>query len=313
MKTRRFLLFVCMLALLVTSLAVPTFALSPPPVGHTYDLTLENEETGTKMLLYWEEVDNATFYEIYRSTTGSEGNFDLLATTDQTTYHDTGLKPGTQYCYRVRGGAELDEDVVFGSYSLTAEAFTGITADFVKKKLRKAYKVADAWMSPALTNCDTSTRIRIKHKDYYSKEKVTDDYCPVTSKTITTKKKLKKFLYKYFERSIVNNFVSMAYYEKSGQLYMIDRFDENSAYAKLNDDHLKESDIVRFIRNRYSYYDVLVSETYRDIEGNYSEYHYLHGFLNQNGYWVFGEPRGIALYGKTNHWDYLWNDYYAKL
>lgn len=312
MKTRRFLLFVCMLALLVTSMAVPTLAMSPPPVGRIYDLTPENEETGTKMLLYWEEAENATFYEIYRSTTGKEDSFDLLATTDQSVYHDTELKPGTKYYYRVRGGAEPNGDVVYGSYSWTAE-FTGVTPDFVEKKLRKAYKVADAWMNPTLTNCDTSTRIRIKHKDYYSKKTVTDDYCPVTSKTITTKKKLKKYLYKHFERSIVNNFVSMAYYEKNGQLYMIDRFDETSDYAKLANDHLKEHDIVRFIRNRYSYYDVLVSETYRDLDGNQRDYHYLHGFLNQNGYWVFGEPSGIALYGKTNRWDYYWNAYYSKL
>jgi hypothetical protein len=53
----------------------------------------------------WQDgSSNETKFEVHRSTTGESGVFTLLATTgpNLVAYHDRGLEPGTQYCYRIR-------------------------------------------------------------------------------------------------------------------------------------------------------------------------------------------------------------------
>ena len=55
--------------------------------------------------LAWQDNSrNETGGEVHRSTTGPEGSFTLLATTDAdvTRYSDYSVSPGTQYCYKVR-------------------------------------------------------------------------------------------------------------------------------------------------------------------------------------------------------------------
>ena len=59
----------------------------------------------TRIELAWKDnSSNETGFEIRRSTTGPDGSFPVIATTgaSATSYPDTGLSLGTQYCYEVR-------------------------------------------------------------------------------------------------------------------------------------------------------------------------------------------------------------------
>ncbi len=66
-------------------------------------LTATTDSSGLAIDLSWSAVAGAPQYTIERRS-GSNGNFIPVATVDspQTTYHDTGLAPGTLYFYRVR-------------------------------------------------------------------------------------------------------------------------------------------------------------------------------------------------------------------
>lgn len=53
----------------------------------------------------WQDnATNETGFEIRRSTTGPDGSFPVIATSgaNATSYSDTGLSHGTQYCYKIR-------------------------------------------------------------------------------------------------------------------------------------------------------------------------------------------------------------------
>jgi len=61
--------------------------------------------SSSRIDLSWRDNSaNETGFEVRRSTTGPGGSFPVIATTgaNATAYADTGLTPGTPYCYRVR-------------------------------------------------------------------------------------------------------------------------------------------------------------------------------------------------------------------
>lgn len=73
----------------------------------------------------WGADSHADGYQLFRSTTGSTGNYALRATTvTARAYADTGLTPATQYCYEVRSFRTPGKNTVYAGFSSPACAMT---------------------------------------------------------------------------------------------------------------------------------------------------------------------------------------------
>src|SRR5262249_34036402 len=73
--------------------------------------------------LQWQDdANNETGWEVQRSTTGSRGTFTVLATlgANASSYADTGLTPGTLYCYRVRSFRHNGASTMYAAFTNTA-------------------------------------------------------------------------------------------------------------------------------------------------------------------------------------------------
>lgn len=304
-------IFVLLLTALMLS-PVSALAAKSKEIGQNWNFWVYNNGELTKLYLEWEEVDNADYYELYRSKTGKEDSYTLIATVDGTRYEDDNLKKETNYYYKMRAAAEQPDGSVQYSDFLEDLVSTGITKEYAQKKLRKAYKVADKWMSFRLLNCDTDKCVRIRHKDYYTKKVVVDDYYPVVSKNITSMRKLEKYLCKYFSKDTVQFFIKAAYYEKNEQLYMIDRFDETYSFLRAQVNHDGQYDTVEYITGGTVYYDVLVNMKHENWEGETWNVNYLFGLYFENGRWVYGDSMADWDYGEQ-YWNYLWHFYQENL
>ena len=87
-------------------------ATTPPAAPGTPSNLTATATSTTEVALAWtDNSSDETGFEIWRSTTGISGTYTLLTTVaaNATSANDTGLTPGTQYCYQVRsiagGGA----------------------------------------------------------------------------------------------------------------------------------------------------------------------------------------------------------------
>jgi hypothetical protein len=82
--------------------------------------------SATQINLSWPDNSNETGWEIHRSTAGREGAFSLLAKTaaNVTTYSDVGLKPTTEYCYRIRSFRTSGRKTTLGAFTTTTCATT---------------------------------------------------------------------------------------------------------------------------------------------------------------------------------------------
>ncbi|MXQ74291.1 hypothetical protein GSF08_10175 [Clostridiaceae bacterium DONG20-135] len=75
--------------------------------------------SSTQIITTWDAVPNATAYSVYRSTSPN-GTYQLVGTTADLTYMDSGLTPNTTYYYRVAATV----DGVLGNASAYAAATT---------------------------------------------------------------------------------------------------------------------------------------------------------------------------------------------
>ncbi len=64
----------------------------------------------------WGEVEGATEYVVYRSTS-LHGRYSRVATTDGLSYEDTGLYARKTYYYMVRARTKVGSVNVYGPYS----------------------------------------------------------------------------------------------------------------------------------------------------------------------------------------------------
>ncbi len=90
------------LSLNAVTVEVAVQGLAGLPVDPT-DLVATAVSSSQIDLIWTDNANNEESYEIERSTTGSSGPFNLLATlpADSASYSDTDLDPETEYCYRV--------------------------------------------------------------------------------------------------------------------------------------------------------------------------------------------------------------------
>jgi hypothetical protein len=83
--------------------------------------------SATQIDLSWpDNSSNETGWEIHRSTTGGNGTFSLLAQTpaNTTTHSNVGLKPTTEYCYRIRWFRISGKKTTLGAFLTTTCATT---------------------------------------------------------------------------------------------------------------------------------------------------------------------------------------------
>lgn len=74
----------------------------------------------------WPKVQNASGYQVFRSTTGPTGGYEFLAGTSATvtTYSNTGLSGSTQYCYEIRSIKTSGRNISYSTFSSPACATT---------------------------------------------------------------------------------------------------------------------------------------------------------------------------------------------
>ena len=70
-------------------------------------VSIGNVASSGKIKLTWEAVEGAAEYEIYRST-GRDGTYKLMMTTDGTSYTNTSAKAGNTYYYKVKAVSETE-------------------------------------------------------------------------------------------------------------------------------------------------------------------------------------------------------------
>ena len=90
----------------------PAPALSADATGAPATLTAKASSFSAITLTWADNSSTETGFEVWRSKTGPSGTYSLRTTTaaNATTWKDTGLTGGTQYCYKVRaaGGSPSD-------------------------------------------------------------------------------------------------------------------------------------------------------------------------------------------------------------
>lgn len=91
---------------------------TPKAPSHT-DAVLASE---SEIAVSWQDNSgNETGFEVHRSSNGPSGAFALRATTSAnvTSYRDTGLDPGTKYCFKVRAVRTTRGDTTYSQFSNT--------------------------------------------------------------------------------------------------------------------------------------------------------------------------------------------------
>ena len=94
----------------------------PEPVAPAAPV-VEATVTETTVTLTWEAVENATYYNIYTPSTFAENILGL----EETTYTFEGLTAGTEYCFEVSAGNDVDESDATEICATTEEAEQGGT------------------------------------------------------------------------------------------------------------------------------------------------------------------------------------------
>src|SRR5688572_9699566 len=75
--------------------------------------------SSTAIDVSWQDnTSNESGFEVYRSTSGANGIFNLLTTTsaNASTYSDAGLSPATEYCYRARHFRNVGRKTTYGAF-----------------------------------------------------------------------------------------------------------------------------------------------------------------------------------------------------
>lgn len=86
----------------------------------TPEVTAISSKSSGKVVLEWSDVNGATDYMVYRSTS-KDGGYTSLGTTSAANYTDNDAVGGTKYYYRVRVRKNLDGVIYYSAYSEAAE------------------------------------------------------------------------------------------------------------------------------------------------------------------------------------------------
>lgn len=111
----------------------------------------------TQIYVSWtDNAPNESGWEIWRSTTGVTGPFTLLTSVgpNATSYSNSGLTGGAQYCYKVRSYKKSGPNIAYGEFLNTA-CVTTLVAPPTASNLSAAYGdnawVTVVWTSPPST------------------------------------------------------------------------------------------------------------------------------------------------------------------
>jgi Fibronectin type III domain len=102
----------------------------------------------TQIGVYWRDNSvNETGFEVHRSTTGEGGTFTLrfTAAANATAYIDTGLEPGTQYCYRIRAIKASGGAASYSAFSNTACAVPPLAPASLLRAVSSPTQIDISW------------------------------------------------------------------------------------------------------------------------------------------------------------------------
>ena len=174
-------------------------------------------ETINGLKLTWNKVSGATGYNLltYNTSTKKYTNIGATTTNSITVNDYSGNKI---YYFTVRAYKTLDKKVYYGERSAFVKHLTFPTEAQAAAIYNNAYKAAYTWFDFG-GNADWNDV-----KTYNGAR-----YVRVTHKTINTKAKLRSYLYKYFTKSIVDQFLDkntegmgLTYRDFGGKLYKLE-------------------------------------------------------------------------------------------
>ena len=277
-------LFSLILALtLLLSVALPALSV-PAAAGYNLsavtNLRISTEKKAKRLVLRWDDVDDAEGYQILRSTTGKAGSYKLISEEPTPIYVDEGLKSSKVYYYAVRPWAWDGTKCIYGPYK-KINLSTRISKSYALKRLMQAWVAMDQiWAS-------------IEHpEDAFEPPMGIGTYYPITFKGYTTQKQLNAYLRKYFSKSVISGkgeTIDEYFMEKDGQLYAA-TFMEMDLDAK-RDVLINE---VRLGKLRYTDKTVTFSASipYRKANGTitYTDDYSPFALTYESGRWVISQP-----------------------
>lgn len=154
--------------------------------------------TSNAVRINWNKVDNCTGYRIYRynASTKKWVNIKTIGNNSTFTYRDSGLKPGTQYQYKVKAYKKINGVVYWGSASAAKNTATNPSAVSITSSSRTSTAIRINWSK---TTCDGYQIYR-----YNSSTKAYVKVATVTGSSVLTYKQTglkKNTTYKYKVRA----------------------------------------------------------------------------------------------------------------
>ena len=304
MKKSNRVLLISLLLLFVAALAgFSCAAASNAKPARVSGLQITTNGKAKTLKLSWNRQGNVKGYQVYRSESGKKGSYNRIAVVKKPVFADSGLKHSKTYYYAVRAYAKQNGKNVYGAFS-KVNLSTRITKAYARKLLLKSFWVSKKWI------CDTyGSPVYDFPLPAYAQENLLGGmleeggYCyyEVQDASIHTIKQLKKYLYKYFEKTAVDEFIALYYLEIDNHLYHL-HIDHGGTMAQYVLDDTKVLKITyddNLCVIKYQTHDILFEwdPDYREDEYS-TEYETLY---YQNGRWVLEG----WYFGEVMEWQYL--------
>lgn len=198
---------------------------------------VSNEGKKTRLLLTWSTFFRGDGVQIYRSETGKKGSYQKIASVrGKTFYRDTGLKTNTIYHYKLRGFTKTDSGYAYTQFQKAVGA-TAVTQSFLKTQLNAALAAAHQWMDTAMVHCKNGKTI--VHTTETDDGLITGTFREVTTGSIHSTAKLKRYLRRFFSRDLAESFVDAYYCDYNGGLYQLEGETPDATYYVLSETALK--------------------------------------------------------------------------
>lgn len=107
-----------------------------------------------KPVIRWNKLDGAVKYEVYRSTSGVDGTFNLLYTGSGQVLTNSSAKAGTKYYYKVRGVTAAGRR---GAFSDTVS----ITGEAARVEIEFSYRASDGYPTVSWSKVDGAARYEV--------------------------------------------------------------------------------------------------------------------------------------------------------
>ena len=212
MKTSKRLLAVLLAILTLALLAAPASVASAKSALPKIEGLNIFTSKAKQITMTWNAISGVSGYEIWRSTTGKTGSYELITDVQKPVYTDTGLKHSKTYYYAVRAwGLDANGGFVYGPYK-KANMSTRITKAYAAGHLVKAWKAMDKFVSAY--DYESGKYIEQIRGDWYG------FYFPFTLSGCDTMADAVNYLHKYFTKKAAKAMAKFYLKTINGELYI---------------------------------------------------------------------------------------------